>query len=168
MVKTKVNRETNTKGVSLFSYSQIRGSVPLHWSQLDGKVKLDRSPESSLDLFIKHADQTLSDYEGDSFLLVNLLAQSVQHEEQLSTALRKLIDDSTLPLSKKGKKVDFECFDFVANYKKCGGSGLMEAYINETVKNMYLNQMELFREKYTYEFDAEMELVSAKHKVNGK
>jgi hypothetical protein len=35
-----------------------------------------RSIESSVELFLKHSDQTLQDYEGDSFLIVNLMAQN--------------------------------------------------------------------------------------------
>jgi hypothetical protein len=35
--------------LSIYSYIQIRGSVPLFWSLEGGKAKLDRSLESSRD-----------------------------------------------------------------------------------------------------------------------
>ena len=47
LVKTKINREKNTKRVYLYSYSQIRGTLPFYWTQSDGKVKIERSIESS-------------------------------------------------------------------------------------------------------------------------
>ena len=74
VIKTKVNREKNIKRTYVYSYSQIRGSAPFHWNQHDGKVKIDRSIESSLELFLKHADSLHSDYESETFLIVNLLA----------------------------------------------------------------------------------------------
>ena len=47
LVKTKINREKNTKRVYLYSYNQIRGTLPFYWTQSDGKVKIERSIESS-------------------------------------------------------------------------------------------------------------------------
>ena len=32
LVKTKINREKNTKRVYLYSYSQIRGTLPFYWT----------------------------------------------------------------------------------------------------------------------------------------
>jgi hypothetical protein len=59
-----------------YSYSQMRGSVPFYWGQdnMKARVVLSRSLDSSEDAFIRHSESVFKDYEGDSFLIVNLLS----------------------------------------------------------------------------------------------
>lgn len=80
-------------------------------------------------------------------------------------AFRRLIDDASQALPKRlpGKRVDFEYFDFHAQYKKCGSSALMDTYINDQVKNLYLNSIGLYSEKTTVTYTDEC--IVAKHKV---
>jgi len=74
LIKTKVNRDKLTKKVYTYSYSQVRGTAPLYWTQSDGKVRIERSIESTIEVFLKHAENLMNDYESDNFLIANLLA----------------------------------------------------------------------------------------------
>ena len=59
-------------------------------------MKIDRSLESSIDGFVRHAESMMKDYESNSFLFVNLLNQQTQNEEMLTQGLRKLLDDTAI------------------------------------------------------------------------
>ena len=73
LIKRKYVKDKRELNVNFFSYSQIRGTVPLFWTQIDGKVKLQRTVESTTEIFIKHVESLFADYECDSFLYLNLL-----------------------------------------------------------------------------------------------
>jgi hypothetical protein len=55
-----------------------------------------------MEVFIKHCESLIRDYEGESFLIVNLLGQNSTHEEVLTNCFRKLLDDSAPIFAKKG------------------------------------------------------------------
>ena len=94
-----------------------------------------------MEVFIKHCESLIRDYEGESFLIVNLLGQNSTHEEVLTNCFRKLLDDSAPIFAKKGgqgMKIDYDYFDFHSQYKK-GGGAAMDQYVNEQLKNLYLD-----------------------------
>ena len=94
-----------------------------------------------MDVFIKHCESLIRDYEAEGFLIVNLLGQNSTHEEVLTSCLRKLLDDSAPVLAKRGgtgMKIDYDYFDFHSQYKKAGGAA-MDQYVNEQLKNLYLD-----------------------------
>jgi hypothetical protein len=47
-----------------------------------------------MEIFIKHCESLVKDYEGESFLVVNLLGQNSSHEEVLTNCYRKLLEGS--------------------------------------------------------------------------
>jgi hypothetical protein len=116
---------------------------------------MERSLESNLEAFLKHAESLHNDYEAtSSFLMVNLLAQATPHEDLLTTNLRKLINDSALVMEKRtGKRIDYDYFDFHQNLKKSGGTALMDSYINEQLKVMYLGNIGVYQEKTSESFN---------------
>jgi hypothetical protein len=59
-----------------------------------------------------------------------------------------LVEDTAKHLDqrKKGKKIDYDYFDFHSQYKKLGGAGI-DNFINTQVKNLYLTNINLFSEK---------------------
>jgi hypothetical protein len=46
------------------------------WTQIDGKVKLKRSVDSTTEVFMKHVESIFTDYDSDHFLVLNLLGQN--------------------------------------------------------------------------------------------
>ena len=94
LVKRKFDREHMQLRVTTYSYTQLRGTVPVFWTQIDGKVKLQRSVDSTTEVFIKHVESIFTDYDSDHFLMLNLLGQNQTHEELLTTSLRKLVDET--------------------------------------------------------------------------
>ena len=56
----------------------------MFWTQIDGKVKIKRSVESTTEVFMKHVESIFTDYETDRFLMLNLLGQNQTHEELLT------------------------------------------------------------------------------------
>ena len=153
LIKRKFNKDKNQLRVNLFSYSQLRGTVPVFWTQVDGKVKLQRTVDSSAEIFMKHVDSIFTDYERDSFLMLNLLGQNQTHEELLTQSLRKLIDETAkyLEQRKGGKRIDYDYFDFHTQYKKNGGAAI-DQFIGNNLKNLYLNKIGLFNEKASYNY----------------
>lgn len=104
---------------------------------------MSRSVESTMEVFIKHCESLIRDYEGESFLVVNLLGKNSSHEEVLTNCFRKLLEDSAPILEKKGgvgMKIDYDYFDFHSQYKKAGGAA-MDQFVNEQLKNLYLDQI---------------------------
>ena len=156
VVRTKYNKETDTKKVSTYSFTQLRGSIPFHWTQLDGKIKMDRSIEASTEVFLKHTDSILNDYESDRFLMINLLARQQAHEENLTVGLRRLLEETTPILSKRGKRIDYDYFDFHYEYKRGGGTVHLETYINEQLRNLYLRDIGLFQENAAFNYSDDM------------
>jgi hypothetical protein len=49
----------------------------------------------------------------------------------LTGCIRKLIENTTATLAKKGgKKIDYENFDFHKNIKKTGDTAILDSYVN--------------------------------------
>ncbi|KAM0329882.1 hypothetical protein ACHAQA_004047 [Verticillium albo-atrum] len=90
---------------TLFSYSQVRGSVPLFWEQaadlLPGKqnISITRSPEGSQPAFNKHFQDLEHAY--GAVHVVNLLSEEKPGEAQLSKLYHNAVRHS--PLSQVGQ-----------------------------------------------------------------
>ena len=109
----KHSRKDNSKRTLQHSFTQIRGSLPFFWTQDGSKsVKIDRSLDSSLEAFCKHTSSLLLDYDSDSLLMVNLLSQQSAHEELLTTAIRKILDETAPKFKQKEQRIDYDYFDF--------------------------------------------------------
>ena len=116
-----------------FSYSQIRGSVPVFWEQattfLPGQQKIDitRSPEATQPAFDKHFERLEVSY--GAVHVINLLSESKPGEAELTRLYRYHINHS--PLRAGQEKGDHDLlrsteFDFHAETK---GSGYQAADI---------------------------------------
>lgn len=68
--------------------------MPFFWQQENGKIEINRSLESSVDAFIKHSDSLMRDYEGKSFLMVNLLCKTIKDEEALTQGIVRLREET--------------------------------------------------------------------------
>ena len=79
-------------GACIFSHMQIRGSVPLFWTQKakkQSKVTIKSTSQNKL-AFTRHFDELLRKY--SRVLVLNLLSQSKQDEEKLSEQMNNLLE----------------------------------------------------------------------------
>ncbi|PSR92105.1 SacI homology domain-domain-containing protein [Coniella lustricola] len=94
----------------LFSYAQVRGSVPVFWEQAAGllpgqqKISITRSPEGTQPAFNKHFSDLEHKY--GAVHVVNLLSESKPGEVELSQLYRYGIGHC--PLSQSGGKHSIE------------------------------------------------------------
>jgi len=90
----------------IFSYAQVRGSVPVFWEQTAGlipgqqKITITRSREGTQPAFDKHFEELEHTY--GAVHVVNLLSESKPGEAELSALYRHGLQYS--PLSQKGEK----------------------------------------------------------------
>lgn len=94
-----------------YSYVQIRGSVPVFWSQSSviAGVELTRSKEVNSVAFMKHIDDLIQRYKHVTF--VNLLSNSKSHEKLLTNAIECMI---YLHKTKYENLLAYSFFDFHA------------------------------------------------------
>jgi hypothetical protein len=113
-----------------FSYTQVRGSVPLFWEQATGllpgqqKITITRSPEATQPAFDKHFENLELSYGG--IHVVNLLSNEKQNEIDLTRRYRYHISNSSL--NQGGEKGSHEHelirsteYDFHAETRGPGG-----------------------------------------------
>ena len=71
-----------------FSYTQIRGSIPIFWEQTSGllpgqqRIQITRSPEATQPAFDKHFESLVADY--GTIHILNLLSESKPGEAELT------------------------------------------------------------------------------------
>jgi hypothetical protein len=114
-----------------FSYTQVRGSVPIFWEQQTGllpghqKITITRSPEATQPAFDKHFENLELSY--GPLHVVNLLSNEKPNEIELSNRYRYHIDNSPLnSRSERNSKEDPELiklteYDFHAETRGPGG-----------------------------------------------
>lgn len=70
----------------IYSFNQIRGSVPIFWKQKSvfSKIKLTRAPELSFPAFSKHFDHLIKLYK--RVIIINLLSEKKEGEVRLTRA----------------------------------------------------------------------------------
>ena len=92
-------------------FTQIRGSIPLFWKQegLKGAVKFKRDPLNSLKALKTHFNRLNEDY--TSVLMVNLLKETSERENLLTTNVKHLIETNNKDIG----EVEYYHFDFHAN-----------------------------------------------------
>lgn len=97
---------------TIFSYVQIRGSVPLFWEQtgVTAQLALTRSSEMSLHAFIKHIDAMVEKYK--HIMMVNLLCQTKSHEQLLINEWETIFNRIYPEYS---QKIGYQYFDFHSN-----------------------------------------------------
>ena len=69
---------------TLYSFVQIRGSVPLYWQQkgIQASVTVKRDLEYTAQAFDKHLNDMVNDYR--LVIMINLLQKSRAHEQMLT------------------------------------------------------------------------------------
>jgi hypothetical protein len=113
-----------------FSYTQVRGSVPIFWEQATGllpgqqKITITRSPEATQPAFDKHFENLELSY--GAVHVVNLLSNEKPNEVELTQRYRSHIRNS--PLNQGGDKASHEHeliknteYDFHAETRGPGG-----------------------------------------------
>ncbi|CDW90862.1 domain and endonuclease exonuclease phosphatase family protein [Stylonychia lemnae] len=133
------------------SYVQLRATAPLFWQQLTGKPNMMRSVESTLEIFTKHVMKVCEDYEVDKFLALNLQSQSQAFEDELTQHYKKIIDETAPTISKQGKKIDYDHFDYAHHCKK--NTSVLDTYINDMLKNKYLDSIDCYTEKHSIYYE---------------
>jgi hypothetical protein len=70
----------------MYSFNQLRGSVPVFWSQKSvlTKIRLTRTPELSFPAFAKHFDRLIKLYK--RVIVINLLSNKKEGELKLTCA----------------------------------------------------------------------------------
>ncbi|KAL3318941.1 Synaptojanin-1 [Cichlidogyrus casuarinus] len=99
---------------SISSFVQVRGTVPIHWSQPgiqvgSHKIRFSRCLEGSIFAYNRHFEKLLAEHK-DTFIL-NLMAERAD-EKQLSIEYKKLHE-----LSNYKDSVQYHAFDYHANVK---------------------------------------------------
>ncbi|EJT72835.1 synaptojanin 2 [Gaeumannomyces tritici R3-111a-1] len=90
----------------VFSYAQVRGSVPIFWEQAAGllpghqKITVTRSPDGAQPAFNKHFEELEQTY--GAVHVINLLSESKPGEVELSQLFRYGIQHC--PLNRRGEK----------------------------------------------------------------
>jgi hypothetical protein len=113
-----------------FSYTQVRGSVPIFWEQQTGllpgqqKITITRSPEATQPAFDKHFENLELSY--GALHVVNLLSNEKPNEIELTNRYRYHIRNS--PLNSNGEKdsdgnelIQLTEYDFHAETRGPGG-----------------------------------------------
>ncbi|ODV59760.1 uncharacterized protein ASCRUDRAFT_36782, partial [Ascoidea rubescens DSM 1968] len=125
----------------VFSFVQIRGSIPLFWEQetqslnlSTPKVQITRSLEATTPIFLKHFEDLMQNY--GSIHVVNLLSKSKSSEVPLSKSFSKLIHYLN-NLNKNQQPVDYCNFDFHQE-TKTQGYQMAKRVIPLIKSNMYL------------------------------
>jgi len=98
----------------IFSYVQIRGSVPIFWEErVNSKPNLTRSAEATVPAFKKHFDELLKLYQ--RVCIINLLSNRKKEEELVSNGYsEQLVRYKNLDKN----SITYKSFDFHA---ECGG-----------------------------------------------
>lgn len=77
----------------LYSLVQIRGSIPLFWTQwqngLQAVIDIKRSEDMTSHVFKGHLEDMLEDYQ--KVIMINLVRKSKKEEDGLTLALVKLL-----------------------------------------------------------------------------
>lgn len=113
-----------------FSYTQVRGSVPIFWEQATGllpgqqKITITRSPEATQPAFDKHFENLELSY--GAIHVVNLLSNEKPNEIELTHRYRHHIRNSPLNYNEKDVSKDHELiklteYDFHAETRGPGG-----------------------------------------------
>ena len=128
-----------------FSYTQVRGSVPVFWEQATGllptqqKVTITRSPEATQPAFDKHFEHLELSYGG--IHVVNLLAHDKPNEVELINRYRYHIRNSALnyenekSASREHELIKLTEFDFHAETRGPGGyelASIISQYIHNS------------------------------------
>ena len=121
----------------VFSYLQVRGSVPVYWEQtgITAHLSLTKSHELSSEAFQKHVDDLLRRY--GHLTMINLLAHSKACEQALTSEWKKAFD-RLYPAYKD--RLAYIYFDFHAN---CKGQKFHKV-------NLLVEKLSLFSEYYGY------------------
>jgi synaptojanin len=100
----------------LYSFIQIRGSIPLFWKQnpTNHQISLSKNVDMCYPYFKKHIKSLQSDY--NKIMLVNLLSNHKEGESQLSRILERLISSfNTESHSEHLSKVLYALYDIKAH-----------------------------------------------------
>jgi len=114
-----------------FSYTQVRGSVPIFWEQQTGllpnqqKITVTRSPEATQPAFDKHFENLELSY--GAIHVINLLSNEKSNEIELSNRYRRHIKSSPLNFgdgkgaSREHELIKLTEYDFHAETRGPGG-----------------------------------------------
>ncbi|KAI5959861.1 INP53 [Candida pseudojiufengensis] len=102
----------------IFTYTQIRGSVPTFWEQdsslINPKITLTRSLEATQPVFNKHFTEINEAY--GVCHIVDLLSKTKSAEIQVSNRYKQLYNHCD-----RKKEIEYTAFDFHAETKQAGG-----------------------------------------------
>lgn len=127
----------NVSKKSIFSFIQIRGSVPAFWEQdsnlINPRITLTRSVDATQLVFDMHFTNMCSKY--GVCHIVNLLSKTKPPEVAVLTRYKQLYDNST-----RKEELSYTEFDFHQETKQSGGFGGASKILN-----LLFNSLEQFR-----------------------
>lgn len=99
---------------NVFSYTQIRGSVPLYWGQsgITAQLSFTKSREMSITAFCHHADKLIEKY--GHITMINLLSSSKAFESNLTNEWEAIFNKV---FSNYSQHLTYTYFDFHSNCK---------------------------------------------------
>lgn len=108
----------NPSKSSIFTFTQVRGSVPTFWEQdsslMNPKITLTRSTQATQPVFNKHFGDILQSY--GVCHIVDLLSKTKSSEVQISQRYQQLYNHCD-----KKEEIDYTAFDFHHETKIAGG-----------------------------------------------
>ncbi|KAF2645442.1 hypothetical protein P280DRAFT_120000 [Massarina eburnea CBS 473.64] len=142
-----------------FSYTQVRGSVPVFWEQAAGllpgqqKITITRSPEATQPAFDKHFESLELSY--GALHVVNLMSNEKQNEIELTHRYRHHIQYS--PLNERGEKnsrehelIKLTEYDFHAETRGPGGyesASMISQWIQDSADSFAYTLLEEVEER---------------------
>jgi uncharacterized short protein YbdD (DUF466 family) len=136
------------------SFIQIRGSIPLIWTQepslkLNPKIKINPNFEENYKVFSIHINNLIDRY--DSVHCINLIDKK-KDQLMIGTEYEKLINEFKKKEPKNQKNIDFSWFDFHHECKKMQYNNIKKLFLQENVsKNIddsNYNQIKIDANKY--------------------
>ena len=121
------------------SYLQIRGSVPLIWTQepnmtRNPKMAIHINPEDNYNAFSFHMNELISDY--GTIHCINLIDKK-KDQLKLGKVYQRLCNDYKSKHSKTGKDLEYSWFDFHHECKKMQYGNIKKLFLQESVsKNL--------------------------------
>ena len=103
------------KGAIIYSFVQIRGTVPSFWKQkvINSQISISKSNDLSYSSFLKHVTEILYDYV--NIYMVNLLSTIKKGENLLTKSFEYLITKYKKSSPNEAKRLAYINYDFKAD-----------------------------------------------------
>ena len=128
-----INKHSNNTLIN--SYIQIRGSIPLIWTQepnmtRNPKIAIYPNPQDNYNSFSSHIKELIDQYE--SIHCINLIDKK-KDQLKIGKEYEKLCNDFKTKQPKEGKNLEYSWFDFHHECKKMKYGNIKKLFLQESV-----------------------------------